>query len=86
MTPHWEFIRIYDCTLNRPNILDKYDVEVISEALKLVNTQARAIPCLQRIIIEVDKYNVPNSVIRGEMESQGWMIKAKLQKESRRSR
>jgi len=79
-------IYIHDLTPNRLDTLDKYTVKVISEALKLVNTQVRVIPCLRRIIIEVDKYNVLNSVVRGEMESQGWMIKAKLWKESRRRR
>jgi hypothetical protein len=68
---------IYVCD-PRPNMrkhLDKYNVKVISEALKLVDTRFRAIPGLRRIIIEVDKYFGPNEVIRREMASQGWLIK-----------
>jgi hypothetical protein len=69
-------IYIHDLTPDRLNTLDKYNVKVISEALKLVTTRFRAIPSLQKIFVEVlDGDDGRNDVIRREMASQGWMIK-----------
>lgn len=49
------------------------DPEVVTEALKLVNTRFRAISSLQEIIVEVYE-DGPSDCLRRKMESHGWTI------------
>ena len=49
------------------------DPEVISEALRLVDTHFRAIPSLKKIIAEIFVHDLSNRM-RESMESHGWTI------------
>ncbi|KAH7418464.1 hypothetical protein BKA64DRAFT_654451 [Cadophora sp. MPI-SDFR-AT-0126] len=55
--------------------LDALDYpKIVIEALALVNTQLRANPSLQDIVVEVYE-NGPSGYVKREMESRGWTIK-----------
>jgi len=69
-------------SIGRPNakdfmldVLAELDGDGVREAVKLVNTHFRVILSLQKIVVEVDGKG-PNDVVRREMESHGWIIKA----------
>ena len=47
--------------------------KVVTEALRLINTHFRAIPSLQKVIVEVCE-DGPSDLLRKEMESHGWTI------------
>jgi hypothetical protein len=69
-------------SIGRPNakdfmldVLAELDGDGVREAVKLVNTHLRVILSLQKIVVEVDAKG-PIDVVRREMESHGWIIKA----------